>query len=111
MSLSFLGFYFKPNNSEHLISNNPKDVQKKDTCFYYLSGSGITEGINLTDIAPFDCQARYDTIGKILNQKLKIKYPDTYYQLENRKINGPFKSVKEAQNAIIEQIKNFNIHK
>lgn len=71
----------------------------------------MTGGLTVLDIVPFDCQAKYDTIGKLLNQTLKTKYPDSYYQLENRKINGPFKSLKEAQNSILEQIKNFNIHK
>ena len=97
----------KTNHSKYLTPYN----QKKDTCYYYLSGKGMTSSLTILDIIPFDCQSKYDTIGKILNQKLKAKYPDTYYQLENRKINGPFKSLKEANNAIIEEIKNFNHHK
>lgn len=109
--LSFWGFYFKSSHSAQSISNYQKVNLKKDTCYYYLSGSGMTGGLTVLDIVPFDCQAKYDTIGKLLNQTLKTKYPDSYYQLENRKINGPFKSLKEAQNSILEQIKNFNIHK
>ncbi len=109
-SFLFLCFYYsKRTKGQEKLNSSNKVI--KDTCYYYLSGTGLTNGLTILDITPFDCKQRYDTIGKILNQNLKDKYPDAYFQLENRKINGPYKNLKEAEQSILDLIKRFNIKK
>ena len=105
-SLMFFCFFYSAGKK-----TDDKNSSGKDTCFYYLSGTGITTGMTVLDIFPFDCKIKFDSIALVLNQNLKIKFPDAYFQLENRKINGPFKNRKEAEESILDLIKRYNVQK
>lgn len=104
----FLGFYMNtPGGQDPPAAKN----YYTDTCYYYLSGSGITSGLTIMDILPFDCKCKFDSVARVLSIQLKKKYPDEYFMLENRKINGPFKKMDEAQKSILDLIKNYNVTK
>jgi len=77
-------------------------VKGFDTCYYFLSGRGLAPiGPTILKIMTIDCKCSIDSIDILLNNNLKETYPDDFFMLENRKVNGPYKKLSEAENEIL----------
>lgn len=83
--------------------NPPKSKKVEiDTCYYFLSGYGLDPiGATILNIKTIDCKCKPDSVDVVLDNELKLKYPDEYFMLEKRKVNGPFKKLNDAENEIL----------
>ena len=115
-STNFLLFFFLSTSiflcvSTSLFSDPIKKPKKPsstgfDTCYYFLSGFGLEPiGATVLNLKTIDCRCNKDSVDIILNEELKIKYPDDFFMLEQRKVNGPYKKLIDAETEIL-KIKN-----
>lgn len=103
ITLGILALFFAFTTIQNTKQKPPqKKKEAFDTCYYFLSGYGLAPiGATILNIKAIDCKCIADSVDNVLNAELREKYPDDYFMMENRKVNGPFKSLDDAENAIL----------